>query len=425
MEDYAKVKYDRLMASLDKAVMHTDQKGQEKVLYDMSDLPKETKKDIKAFVQSRRAAAVSKTGITDNYLLVILSLHEALGKFTLDNITEAKVMSWLDYHTDKEKFGWGQNTKHSRWTQGLKVILHWYFEEYEKQPPKWFRNFKVQRGGDRVTEQNVLKRDEIIQLADAMPTLMGRAYVRTAFESNARCSEMLALRIEDMKFLDGHIKANVPLSKTRRVGQQRELLIIESYPAMMEWVKCHPTGEGFVFSGTGGKTAIDKYNLNRSLKAGAKRAGITKPVSSHRLRHSGISDDLLRGLSEIEVSRKTGYSKKSVMVSQVYGHISTQDVTAKEMILAGLKPQKANAAGMVKCIKCSSPNSADALHCFRCGDGLTQEARKVVQETQKGEIGEMKKEMQEMKAMIGLLQHEPIARAKSPKELMSVLKQYK
>lgn len=409
------LKYTRLMNSLKGPVMHKDQKGREKVLYDMSSLPPETKQAIGKFVKSRRAAAVSIGAISDNYLLVFLSLHEALGSYTLDGLTEEDILNWLDFHSKKKKYGWGQNTKYSRWQQGLKVILHWYYEEQERQPPKWFKKFKVQRGGERVTEENLLQRPEVIQLADRMPTLMGKAYVRAAFETNARCSELLALKLEDIKFFDGYARASVPLSKSRRVGQRRELLFLESYPTLLEWLHCHPTGQGFVFSGNGGKTSMSKDNLNRSLKAGARRAGILKVVSSHRLRHAGISDDLIRGLSEIEVSRKTGYSRNSNMVAH-YAHLSTSDVTRKEMMLAGMEPRKEQPADLIKCVRCATLNNKTMQFCFRCGEGLTPESRAAVKENRKGEIAELREEVEEMKAMLEILSykemHDPLKRQK-------------
>ena len=77
--------------------------------------------------------------------------------------------------------------------------------------------------------------------------------------------------------------------------------------------------ENLVFTTREGK-AVEPRNLLRSIAAAAKRAGITKTVGTHTLRHSAATAMLMGGQSIFTVSRYLGHESIDITV-RYYGHI--------------------------------------------------------------------------------------------------------
>lgn len=383
-------KYNRLMASLDHPVVvqvgrkegrKNGSRPRKKVLYDLTRLPADTKECIRGFLKTRKGTDQAKA---DNYLSIFPSLLDFLGPFHLQDLDQEKVQAWLE-----SKKSWNQNTKHFRWYNSLKLVLEWFYSERGGNMPKWVRFFEVEKGEPRVTQQKVLNREEVMQLAAHALTPRLRAIILCTFETNARRSELFELKIEDLEMHDNYARAFIPLKKTREKGREREALFIQSFPALAEWVRCHWTGEGYLFIRDKGKEHSAYDNINESLKRTARRAGIKKPISLHRLRHSGVTDDLKKGLSSIEVARKNGYAQGSVMVEKVYSHLSSSDVSEKELILAGIRPAEKEKLNLLSCPRCRTPNNKTEIVCWRCAEPLTEEGKLIAMQQRNDELGLM------------------------------------
>lgn len=392
--------FQQFRDSLDKPVYKQGRNGKGKLLYDMTGFDARTKKQIKDFIAEKNTSPEAQEGISCNYLRPLWYLYRYKGPFRFEDLKAADITGWL------EQGGWSQNSRHHYWTRCMKIILLWMYESTDQPVPKWVKKLKIPKGAPRVSEETVLSREEIYRLAEAAACQMHRALILACFETCARKSEITRLKIEDLQINGEYAKAYVPLSKSRVKGQKRTLLFIHSFPEVVKWVQQHPTGKGILFRRRVRDVPLDPVTLNNSLRAAAARAGINKPISLHRLRHSGITYSLQQGMTEAEISRKVGYAKGSDMVSKVYGHLSTGDVEQRELMLAGMAPAEVKVEELQKCPRCLMPNTPGAGYCVRCREPLTLETRKAVEETQGGETQAIWEQVQELNKGWAKAQHQ-------------------
>lgn len=75
------------------------------------------------------------------------------------------------------------------------------------------------------------------------------------------------------------------------------------------------------------------------LKKIAEKAGIEKPVSAHKFRHSQATDMVLRGYNDSIIRKKLGWSQDSKVVSR-YTHLCDNDVIDATLAMAGTEIPK-------------------------------------------------------------------------------------
>jgi integrase/recombinase XerD len=142
---------------------------------------------------------------------------------------------------------------------------------------------------------DVLSREEVLQLLDAVRSMKLRAILTAAYATGMRISEALRLRVQDVdsKRMVLHVRG-AKQAKDRLVLLSPRLLgVLRGY-----WAVARPSGP-LLFPGRFGRPVhIDV--LRRAFQATVREVGLQKRVTLHSLRH-GFATHLLEDGTDIRV----------------------------------------------------------------------------------------------------------------------------
>ena len=171
----------------------------------------------------------------------------------------------------------------------------------------------------------ILTQDEVVRLIDAASNLFHRAMLMTAYSTGMRRIEMCQLKVEDVdsERMVIHIREgkgrrdrDVPLSPK----------LLETLREYWRWMK----PQTFLFPGTVNGSRADKPITPKVLweacREAAQRAGITKAVRPHLLRHS-FATHLLEGGADLPtVQALLGHA--DLKPTSIYLHVSQRHIKA-------------------------------------------------------------------------------------------------
>lgn len=171
---------------------------------------------------------------------------------------------------------------------------------------------------------DVLNRDEVLRLlqapaGDKPNRVRDRGMLQTMYAAGLRVSELVELDLGDLNLEEGFIavlgKGNkrriVPIGDHARVALSDYLLRVRPKWAKPASRACFLTARGKPMTRQGFWAIVKKY---------AKAAGITKPISPHKLRHS-FATHLLAGGADLR-SVQTMLGHADVSTTQIYTHVT-------------------------------------------------------------------------------------------------------
>ena len=131
----------------------------------------------------------------------------------------------------------------------------------------------------------VLTLQEINAIIDVTDNLKHKAIIATMYSSGLRVSEVVHLHYDDIS----RTNMTIHIRETKGRIDRYTILSTKNLDILTEyWFKCgRPKGILFPSSWTG--DYLDIASVNQFFKASAKKAGITRRVSSHSCRHSFAS----------------------------------------------------------------------------------------------------------------------------------------
>ncbi len=177
---------------------------------------------------------------------------------------------------------------------------------------------------------HVLSAEEVLQLlgapaGDKPNRIRDRAMLHTMYAAGLRVSELVELDLGDINLESGFVSVVGKGNKRRVVpiGDAaaeaiREYLI----KARPRWAKtaaraCFVTARG---------TAMTRQSFWKLIKQYARVAGITKPISPHKLRHSFATHLLIGGADLRSVQTMLGHA--DIATTQIYTHLSGEHLQA-------------------------------------------------------------------------------------------------
>lgn len=139
--------------------------------------------------------------------------------------------------------------------------------------------------------------------------------VKTLFQTGARVSEFVNIRVEDF-FFD---EAMVLIAKGKG-GKSRYVPIL---PQLAQEIRTHlgRRKTGYLFE-SNRNTPFSTRRIQQIVKATAESAGLTKRVSPHLLRHSVATTLLEGGMPIDQIQKFLGHAK--LETTQVYAESSTE-----------------------------------------------------------------------------------------------------
>lgn len=161
----------------------------------------------------------------------------------------------------------------------------------------------------------VLNGAELTALFKSVSNIKHRAILMTAYSAGLRVSEVIHLRVSDIDSERMVIRVDQGKgNKDRYVPLSERLLpVLRQY-----WRAVRPPE--WLFPGQNPNKSLGRSSVDRFLRETKKRAGITKNVSLHSLRHSFATHLLERGTDIRTIQRLLGH--RSLSSTMIYTHVA-------------------------------------------------------------------------------------------------------
>ncbi len=270
----------------------------------------------------------------ENYHHYLMRLMEFAGDIEVEKIDQEVVRKWrLWLNRLKDEHG----NELSKTTQSYHLIALRSFLKYcSKRGLETLTPEKVELPKVRRRQVSFLDRDELKRLFEQVNTstergLRDRAILELLFSGGLRVSELVSLNRE-------HINLKRREFTIRGKGQKDRPVFISDSAAL--WVAAylakrtdHATPLFIRYSGNqdaienGQFRRLTPRSIQRIVADTALRAGITKHVSPHTLRHSFATDLLTNGADIRSVQEMLGHS--DISTTQIYTHVT--DARLKEV----------------------------------------------------------------------------------------------
>lgn len=317
-------------------------------------------------------------GLSKGRILKILvhtrKLAEELGK----SLAEASEEDLRELVARIERKELAEYTKRD-YREILKRFLKWVNGGTCPDKARWIRT-TVGRGRGKLPE-HMLTEEDVKKLIEACRNPRDRALIAVMWETGARPSEYLDLRICDIEDRR-HGKKVVVRGKTG----PRRLPLLESVPYLNAWLSQHPAGgnpQAPLWCRLDDPTRrIDYLYFRKMLRNIARRAGVKKPMYPYIFRHSRATY-LANWLTEAQMCEFFGWAQGSGR-PRTYVHLSGRDIDATYDRMHGLLEEEKGAPKLSprRCPRCGEMSRADAKFCSRCGLPLDYEAALEVQRSE-------------------------------------------
>lgn len=305
------------------------------------------------------------TGMAHNTRWGYLVALRALGKYSRKPFKKM---------TKNDLIGYIESIKHHRsasYKIYIKAFFQWVYEMPRHQYPECIAWLQPKAFEKKKLPEEILTVEEIKRMAEAAFNLRDRAVIMVLYESGTRAGELIGLKIKDLEF-DEYGGVIIVDGKTG----MRRIRLINSVPDLKNWLNHHPFAKDpsvALFPQLRDKCSHmgNHATLDHIVKHTAKRAGITKNVYPHLLRHSRATH-LANELTEQQLKVIFGWSGASRQVA-TYVHLSGADVDKRMLEINGLTKKeepKDNPLRPRKCPRCKKQNPATARFCIDCAAAL-------------------------------------------------------
>ncbi|MEK7529402.1 MAG: site-specific tyrosine recombinase/integron integrase [Patescibacteria group bacterium] len=206
------------------------------------------------------------------------------------------------------------------------IALRSFLKFLAKRDVKTLAPEKIELAKQPERHVDFLEEEELLRLLNAPKgsdevVLRDRAILELLFSTGLRVSEAAKLEIEQINLKRDEFSVTGKGSKRRIV-----FLSDRARAALAAYIKKRKDTAPFLFvshdraKGARESTSLTPRSIQRIVDKYARRAGITKNVSPHTMRHT-FATDLLRGGADIRsVQAMLGHS--SITTTQVYTHVT-------------------------------------------------------------------------------------------------------
>ncbi len=289
-----------------------------------------------------------------------------------DEVTKNDVVNWANSLRDMAPS-----------TQGLykmriKAFYKWLNggEEYPD-VVKW-----IKPNRKRKNTIEILTLDDVKKMVESTRNQRDRALIMTLYESGCRASEIMDMRIRDIK-MDRYGAVCLVNGKTGG----RRIRLVDAVPDLQLWLGMHPQKDDpdaplwISSSGEG----IRHTQLHTIVSHLGKKAGIKKKAHPHLLRHSRLTE-MAKHLTDAELKVFAGWEADSRMPG-IYIHLSGADIDKKILGIHGLVEEEEKVEDRPltpkKCPRCETNNPPTAKFCYRCSAVLDIKTAQEMEEASK------------------------------------------
>ena len=175
----------------------------------------------------------------------------------------------------------------------------------------------IERPKSRKALPNVLSTSEIRQMIDKTSNIKHKCIISALYSAGLRRSELINLKATDILSDQMQIKIrNSKGNRDRYVGLSKHLLQL-----LKEYYREYRPKDWLIEGQKGGKYSAE--SILKVVKAAAKRAGVSRNVNAHMLRHSFATHHLESGTDLRYIQEFLGHS--SSKTTEVYTHVAKTD----------------------------------------------------------------------------------------------------
>ena len=277
----------------------------------------------------------------------------------------------------------------STWNELLvsyKRLAKWLYDPEDETCPKLWRKIPRKKiDWEEKLKSKWLSEEEFLLIIDCIDSPRDRAMFCIAVSGALRACELMGLKIGNVEVIGFEVRVTV----SGKTGT-RSFVMNQFAPVVKHWLNFHPykhNKEAPLWVRRKDNPHVSMQDglrprmADRLLKAYAKRAGITKPVSLHWLKHTKITwtarNRKVR-ISDKQANALFGWSINSTMYRR-YTHLHGTDTDDTFRALEGVETQVSEKEAVKvlerrRCLNCNEWNGADAMYCVRCGYPLSEEA---------------------------------------------------
>ena len=166
---------------------------------------------------------------------------------------------------------------------------------------------------------NVLSKEEVKLILQSPINIKHRSMLSLIYSCGLRRSELLNLKLNDIDS-----KRLVLVIRQSKGRKDRIVPLSEKILHMLREYYIAYKPKKWVFEGQNGQGPYDERSIANVLKQAVEKAGITKPVSLHWLRHSYATHLLESGTDLRYIQEIQGHS--SSRTTEIYTHVSNKSI---------------------------------------------------------------------------------------------------
>jgi len=191
--------------------------------------------------------------------------------------------------------------------------IKFYYEQVLEMPQRFY---EIERPRKEQKLPSVLSEEEILRIISSTTNLKHKAILVTIYSCGLRLSELLNLKITDIQS-DRHLL----LIRDGKGKKDRHTILSETTLALLRKYYLAFKPKEYLFEGQeGGRYSMK--SVQNIVKHSLKAAKITKPASTHTLRHSFATHLLENGTDLRYIQMLLGHS--SPKTTEIYAHVSTK-----------------------------------------------------------------------------------------------------
>ena len=228
----------------------------------------------------------------------------AFSAYKLEAVTEKNIANYIHHLVEKE----GISASYQRQMLGA---IGKYFELCEGRKLD-LKHLYPKRNQNRLPKY--LTKDEVRKMLDRTSNLKHRCILMLLYGAGFRLSEVLNVKITDVDSSSMRLMVRGSKGNKDRLVVLSETLLLELRKYFLQYKP-----NVFLFEGPkGGK--YSSRSVQAIVKQAAQRAGISKPVTPHILRHSFATHLVESGIDIRYVQEMLGHN--SIKTTQIYTHIT-------------------------------------------------------------------------------------------------------
>lgn len=260
-----------------------------------------------------------------SYLYRISGLMEYIGKVDFEAITADEVNEYIE----------GLNkidASHSRINSVYSAVKLYHTRVIFDED---FQMAKLERPRKKSKLPQIMSEGEIIDMIEEIDNIKHLSIFYLLYGCGLRKGELLSLKVDDVSWSRNQIHIKEAKGQKDRIIPMSPHIkdILEHYINAYKPVR-------FVFESKRAGHAYSASSVSQIVKRAAKRAGITKRITPHMLRHAYATHLLDHGVSLPKIQALLGH--KDVKTTMIYTHLTNKDIKSVSSPLDRVLKKKRN-----------------------------------------------------------------------------------